>query len=55
LRYKTAQYAIFVENPNGVSRGVVSARIDGIEIVERPVRAALRDDGGRHRVDVKLG
>jgi cyclic beta-1,2-glucan synthetase len=55
LRYKTAHYAIFVENPNGVSRGVVSARIDGIEIVERPVRAALRDDGGRHRVDVKLG
>ncbi|MBB4198233.1 glycosyl transferase [Rhodoblastus sphagnicola] len=55
LRYKSAHYAIFVENPNGVCRGVVSARLDGIEIVERPLRVALLDDGRRRRVDVQLG
>jgi cyclic beta-1,2-glucan synthetase len=55
LKYRTARYSIFVENPNGVCRGVVSARIDGVEITERPLRVALIDDGGRHRVDVRLG
>ncbi|WP_294538704.1 glucoamylase family protein [uncultured Rhodoblastus sp.] len=55
VRYKTAYYAIFVENPNGVSRGVAWARIDGAEIAERPLRVPLLDDGGQHRVDVQLG
>ena len=55
VRYKTAHYAIFVENPNGVCRGVVSARLDGVEIAERPLRVSLLDDGGRRRVNVKLG
>jgi cyclic beta-1,2-glucan synthetase len=55
LRYKTAHYAIFVENPNGVCRGVVSARLDGVEIVERPLQVSLLDDGGRRRIDVQLG
>jgi cyclic beta-1,2-glucan synthetase len=55
VRYKTAHYQIFVENPHGVSRGVVFARVDGVEIAERPLRISLLDDGGRHRVDVKLG
>ena len=55
LKYRTSRYEILVENPNGVSRGVVSARVDGVEIAERPLRIALTDDGGRHRVDVRLG
>jgi cyclic beta-1,2-glucan synthetase len=55
VRYKTANYSIFVENPDGVSRGVVFARIDGVEIAERPLSVPLLDDGVRHRVDVKLG
>jgi len=55
VRYKTAHYQIFVENPKGISRGVVFARVDGVEIAERPMRISLLDDGGRHRVDVKLG
>jgi cyclic beta-1,2-glucan synthetase len=55
VRYKTAHYSIFVENPHGVSRGVVSARLDGVEIAERPLRVSLLDDGGRRRVNVKLG
>jgi hypothetical protein len=33
----------------------VLARVDGIEIAERPLRVALLDDGGQHRVDVRLG
>jgi len=55
LKYRTASYSIFVENPSGVCRGVVSARVDGVEIAERPLRVALLDDGGRHRVEVRLG
>jgi cyclic beta-1,2-glucan synthetase len=55
LRYRTARYSIFVENPIGVCRGVVFACVDGVEITDRPLRVALNDDGGRHRVDVRLG
>jgi cyclic beta-1,2-glucan synthetase len=55
VKYRTARYSIFVENPTGVSRGVVFAEVDGVEIPQRPLLVALLDDGGRHRVNVRLG
>jgi cyclic beta-1,2-glucan glucanotransferase len=55
VKYRTARYSISVENPSGVNRGVVFARVDGVEIAERPLLVALLDDGGRHEVKVRLG
>jgi cyclic beta-1,2-glucan synthetase len=55
LKYRTARYSIVVENPNGVSRGVAYAEIDGVEISARPLLIALLDDGGRRHVNVRLG
>ena len=55
VKYRTARYAIFVENPNGVSRGVAFAEIDGVENSARPLLMALLDDGGWHHVNVRLG
>ena len=55
MKYRTARYSISVENPSGVCRGVVFASVDGAEITERPLLVALLDDGGRHRVSVRLG
>ncbi len=55
VKYRTARYSISVENPNGVSRGVTFAEVDGVGIFERPLLVALLDDGGQHRVYVRLG
>ncbi len=55
VKYRSARYSIFVENPNGVSRGVAFAEIDGVEISARPLLMALLDDGRLHRVNVRLG
>jgi cyclic beta-1,2-glucan synthetase len=55
VRYRSARYEIFVENPDGVSRGVLSARLDGTEIVEWPLRLPMLDDGVVHRVQLRLG
>jgi cyclic beta-1,2-glucan synthetase len=48
-------YRITVENPDGVSRGVREALLDGVEVRERPLRIALVDDGEQHDVVVTLG
>ena len=55
-------YTISVDNPNGVSSGVVRTEIDGIEHVELDAegsvaiaRIPLVDDGGSHSVMVVLG
>ena len=45
---------ITVDNPAGVSRGVLFAEMDGVEIVERPLRVRIVDDGAVHRVRVGL-
>jgi cyclic beta-1,2-glucan synthetase len=55
FRYHSTQYIVRVENPQGVSRGVVSTEMDG-----KPVRggaAAIRllDDGATHNIRVVLG
>ncbi|SEE70310.1 cyclic beta-1,2-glucan synthetase [Rhizobiales bacterium GAS188] len=55
LRHGSARYEILVENPDGVSRGVLCVELDGTAITERPWRVALLDDGGIHRVRVRLG
>jgi cyclic beta-1,2-glucan synthetase len=55
VKYRTARYSISVENPNGVSRGVTFAEVDGVGISERPLLVALLDDGGQHRINVRLG
>ncbi len=55
VKYRTARYSISVENPNGVSRGVTFAEVDGVGIFERPLLVALLDDGGQHMVKVRLG
>jgi cyclic beta-1,2-glucan synthetase len=53
--HRTASYAVRVENPGGVNRGVVFATVDDVEIAERPVDLPLIDDGRRHEVVVRLG
>ncbi len=55
VRRQSAQYEIIVDNPAGVSRGVRFAEMDGVEIVERPLRLRMVDDGAVHRVRVTLG
>ena len=55
LRHRSAQYQIVVENPDGVSRGIAVAEVDGMAIAERPLRLKLSDDGVIHRVLVRLG
>jgi cyclic beta-1,2-glucan synthetase len=55
FRYRSATYEIAVENPQGVSRGVSHAELDGVAVPERPLRIALMDDGKTHRLRVMLG
>jgi len=55
LAYKSSTYAVRVENPNGVNRGVIFAAVDGVELTERPVSVPLMDDGKRHEVLAQLG
>ena len=54
FHHRSARYDIVVENPRGVSRGVVVAELDGAAL--GPDRAiALADDGRLHRVRIVLG
>ncbi len=55
LAYKSASYAVQVENPDGVNHGVILATVDGVELTERPVGVPLLDDGRRHEVFARLG
>jgi cyclic beta-1,2-glucan synthetase len=55
LRHRSARYEIVIENPAGVSRGIVFAEADGTAIPERPLRVKLSDDGATHHVLVRLG
>jgi cyclic beta-1,2-glucan synthetase len=54
FRYNSAAYAIVVENPLGVSRGVASIELDGQALVD-VAGIPLADDGIGHRVRVVLG
>ena len=54
-RYRSARYEIAVENPAGVSRGVVRVELDGAVLARNPARIPLVDDGATHAVRVILG
>jgi len=55
FRYHSATYEIVVENPHGVSRGVVSASLDGQALEAGTASIPLSDDGVGHTVVVVLG
>ncbi|WP_309604376.1 GH36-type glycosyl hydrolase domain-containing protein [Phenylobacterium sp.] len=55
LRHGASRYAVVVENPQGVQRGIASAELDGVTIPGRPLSIPLVDDGVAHRVTVRLG
>ena len=56
FRYHSARYEIVVENPHGVSRGVVaSASVDGQPSVTEPRRSRSSTMAATHRVRVVLG
>jgi cyclic beta-1,2-glucan synthetase len=54
-RFGSSRYRITVENPRGVSQGVVKASLDGREIPSSPCEIALLDDGSYHYGVVTLG
>jgi cyclic beta-1,2-glucan synthetase len=56
FHYRSAHYHIAVENPLGVSRGVIAVKLDG-EMLTGTQKAPipLLDDGARHSVKVVLG
>ncbi|MEA2609433.1 MAG: hypothetical protein QOJ75_1676, partial [Chloroflexota bacterium] len=53
--YHSSRYEIEVENPHGVSGGVVAAELDGQAVAGPGATIPLVDDGGTHRVKVVLG
>jgi cyclic beta-1,2-glucan synthetase len=52
-RYGSTRYAIKVENPYGMSRGIASVEVDGE--LQPSDDIPLKDDGARHSVRVVLG
>jgi cyclic beta-1,2-glucan synthetase len=52
-RWGKSEYEIVVTNPDRCCRGVAAATIDGNEV--DPAAIPLRDDGGRHRVEIRMG
>jgi cyclic beta-1,2-glucan synthetase len=51
----SSRYRVAVENPTGVSRGVISATLDGRDIPSKPCEITLIDDGNYHYGLVTLG
>ena len=54
FRYRSARYAITIENPAGVSRGVAILDLDGVAAATAD-SIPLVDDGAAHTVRVVLG
>jgi cyclic beta-1,2-glucan synthetase len=54
FRHRSAWYEIVVENPEGLSRGVVSVELDGVSL-GGPADVQLADDGKAHRLRIVLG
>ena len=54
FRYHSARYEISVENPHGVTRGVVSVELDGAVVISS-AGISLADDGTTHSIRVVLG
>jgi cyclic beta-1,2-glucan synthetase len=55
FRYRSARYDIRVENPGGVSRGIVLAELDGKALSGGQTRFPLADDGATHLIRIVLG
>jgi cyclic beta-1,2-glucan synthetase len=55
FRYHSSRYEIAVENPQGVSRGVVSTELDGEPLKGDGAAVPLADDGRTHHLKVVLG
>ncbi len=55
LRYHSARYEIVVDNPSGVSRGVVSRELDSRVLEADETAIPLVDDGASHRLRVVMG
>jgi cyclic beta-1,2-glucan synthetase len=55
FRHGSSRYEIVVENPDGVSGGVVWTECDGTTIEQSPLRLHLLDDGGTHHLRARLG
>jgi cyclic beta-1,2-glucan synthetase len=53
--YHSTRYEIAVENPHSVTRGVLSAELDGQPLPGPGATIPLTDDGQTHRVTVVLG
>jgi cellobiose phosphorylase len=54
-KFGSSRYRIAVENPNGVSRGVKRATLDGQAIPGAACIIQLKDDGAYHYGVVTLG
>jgi cyclic beta-1,2-glucan synthetase len=54
FRYHSATYAIRVENPSSVTRGVALTELDG-KLLAGPANIPLADDGVEHQVLIVLG
>ncbi len=52
-RRGTAQYHVKVENPHGVSGGILSVELDGVLLPQNEI--ALKDDGALHEIRIILG
>jgi cyclic beta-1,2-glucan synthetase len=55
FRHHSATYEIRVDNPQGVSRGIASATLDGKALPGAQPRFKLDDDGKTHSVHIVLG
>jgi cyclic beta-1,2-glucan synthetase len=55
FKYRSSRYLILIENPDGVSHGVVHAELDGEPLPGSSVTIPLVDDGATHHVRVQLG
>ena len=44
-----------VDNSGGVGRGIAFAQLDDTEIVRRPLRVLLSNDGRIHHLRIRLG
>jgi cyclic beta-1,2-glucan synthetase len=54
-RHGTSCYHIVIENPDGVSTGVLALELDGVPLAAGVPGIALVDDGAAHAVRVRLG
>ncbi len=55
FRYHSSRYQIVVENPRGLTHGVVSVELDDELLANNGAAIPLADDGRTHRVRVVLG